>query len=103
MIHLLKDKTLYVFKFHDYLLYSDLITQYIGLSRKDFFIHIIINILMILLDLSFLIPETILLVLHINVCCFNYREKRKQQNNERKSIPIPSIETSLMSDTSVTY
>ena len=103
MIHLLNDKTLYVFKFYDYLLYSDLITQYIGLSRNDFFIHIIINILMILLDLSFLIPETILLVLHINVCCFNYREKRKQQNNERKSIPIPTIETSLMSDTSVTY
>ena len=102
MIHLFKDQTLYVFKFYDYSLYSYLITKYIGLSENKL-IHIIINILMILLDLSFLIPETILLVLHINVCCFNYREKRKQQNNERKSIPIPTIETSLMSDTSVTY
>ena len=102
MIHLIKGKTPYVFKFYDYSLSSNLITKYIGLSENKL-IHIIINILMILLDLSFLIPETILLVLHINVCCFNYREKRKQQNNERKSIPIPTIETSLMSDTSVTY
>ena len=43
------------------------------LYKDKFLFHLILNILLICIIFSFLIPETLLLIIHINVCCFNYR------------------------------
>ena len=45
-------------------------------------IHIIINTILILIIFSFLIPEFMLLVLHVHVCCTNYREQKKSARTE---------------------
>ena len=65
------------------------------LNDKTYIMHIIINIFMVLFDLCFLIPEAILLLLHINVACFNYKEK-KRRDTER-ILSSQTIETSLIS------
>ena len=57
-------------------------------------IHLIINILLILIVLSFLIPELLLLLLHINVCLTNYRQEKKRQTS------AISASTSLLNDDS---
>ena len=44
--------------------------------KGKFIIHLILNILLILLILSFLIPEFLLLILHIKVFCSNYKEEK---------------------------
>ena len=41
--------------------------------------HLIFNILLILIILSFLIPEFLLLILHIHVICTNYREEKNRR------------------------
>ena len=73
-------------------------------SRKIFgdlkSIHLILNIIMILIVLSFLIPEGLLLFLHIHVYCSNYKLEKSRKNSTRKREPT-LIETSLLSDTSI--
>lgn len=56
----------------------------------DFSLHLIINILLILINLSFLIPEFLLLILHIRVICTNYKEKKKNRN-ETNSVATTSL------------
>jgi hypothetical protein len=62
--------------------------------KNKFVIHLIINILLILIVLSFLIPELLLLLLHINVCLTNYRQEKKRQTS------AISASTSLLNDDS---
>ena len=61
-------------------------------------IHIIIDIILTLVIFSFLIPEFMLLVLHVHVCCTNYREQKK--NNRIKSI---SSATMMNEDDSILF
>ena len=51
---------------------------------KDTFliIHLILNISLILIILFFLIPEILLLILHIHVLCTNYKEEKNNRTNE---------------------
>ena len=60
--------------------------------------YFILNILLILLDLFFLIPETLLLILHLNIYFTNAREKRRKTNN-----PSNSIETALIRESSNSF
>jgi palmitoyltransferase len=46
---------------------------------NKYILHLILNILLILIILSFLIPEFLLLILHIRVICTNYREERNRR------------------------
>ena len=53
------------------------------LFKKHFIIiHLIFNISLILLILVFLIPEFLLLILHINVLCTNYKEEKNNKTTE---------------------
>ena len=61
------------------------------------FVFYIFNILVILLDLSFLIPEFLLLCLHLNVCLSNYK-MNKRNNSTRKDSSV--IETPLIDSSS---
>ena len=45
-------------------------------------VHLIINTLLTLIIFLFLIPEFMLLILHIHVCCTNYREQKKNTRTE---------------------
>ena len=63
-------------------------------------IHLILNILMLLIVLSFIIPEGLLLILHIQVYCSNYKLAKSRKNSTRKREPT-LIETSILSDTSL--
>ena len=54
-------------------------SYYLKLCQKSFdnmFLPLIINSILILVILSFLIPEFLLLILHIHVCCSNYKRKK---------------------------
>ena len=42
--------------------------------------YYVLNILLIILDLFFIIPETLLLILHLHIYCTNYREKKNKMN-----------------------
>jgi ankyrin repeat protein len=44
-------------------------------------VHLILNILLIVIILGFLIPESLLLGLHLHVCCTNYREQKRRRQN----------------------
>ena len=57
--------------------------------RGKMTLHLILNIFLILIILSFLIPEFLLLILHIKVCCSNYRLKKNR--NETSSFSTYSI------------
>ena len=48
-------------------------------GKIKYIIHIILNILLILMNLLFLIPEFLLLILHIHVFCTNYREEKNKK------------------------
>ena len=52
---------------------------------KDNFkmINLILNILLILIDLIFLIPEFILLILHLKICCWNMNRNKNRKINKR--------------------
>ena len=95
-IHVLKsnDKhfefNFFCLKFDSNILVFDFINEKIA-----YIIHVAINIFMPIFDLCFLIPEGILLVLHINVCCFNYKEKKRRLTE--RSISSQTMEASLMS------
>ena len=92
IIHFItKDDKVFCFNFYNKNLESDII------FGKRPTIHLILNILMILIVLSFLIPEGLLLILHIQVYCSNYKLRK---NSTRKREPT-LIETSILSDTSL--
>ena len=48
-------------------------------AENTFILHLILHILLILIILSFLIPEFLLLILHIHVICTNYREEKNRR------------------------
>ena len=50
------------------------------LFKDRFILHLTLNILLIVIILSFLIPEFLLLILHINVIASNYRERKNRIN-----------------------
>ena len=62
--------------------------------------HLILNIIMIIIVLSFLIPEFLLLILHINVYCTNYRQKKIGERVVEKKDGGKQIETTLINDNS---
>ena len=96
-IHVFQKSTDYIFRFNffGFIFYSDTLVGKFRNQTIAYFIHIVINILMIIFDLCFLIPEAILLILHINVCCFNYKEKKRRLTE--RSISSQTMEASLMS------
>ena len=57
------------------------------LCHNDFY-YFLLNIILIVMDLFFLIPETLLLILHLHICISNYRENKSRislletQNND---------------------
>ncbi len=101
IIHYIKDDE-NCFAFNFYGLFT--------INIKNMFIHyflnkykilyLLINILLIIINLSFLIPEVILLSIHINVFCSNYREKKRKEKMGRKNVSILG-EASLISDSSI--
>ncbi len=48
------------------------------------------------MDLFFLIPETLLLILHLNIYCTNYRENKKKIKMPDPKNSDSSVETALM-------
>ena len=48
-------------------------------NKNNFIIHLSLNILLILIILSFLIPEFLLLILHMHVIFTNYREEKNRR------------------------
>ena len=63
------------------------------------YLNITLSIIMIVIVLFFLIPETLLLLLHINVYCSNYKQNRHKKNKRKDNPSL--IETSIMTDTSI--
>ena len=99
IIHYIKnDENCFAFNFYGFKIYSDNILIHNFL--KDKILYLIINILLILINLSFLVPEVILLSIHINVFCSNYREKKRKEKMGRKNESILG-EASLISDSSI--
>ncbi len=100
LIHNFKDPKQpnnYIFNFYGLHFYSsNFITKQFKNIEET--ISIILNILLILINLSFLIPEALLLILHIHVYFSNYKFKK---NKEKRSISNSLIEASIMSDTSL--
>ena len=98
LIHYCKFKSPYIFYFYGLKLKSN---NYIFSKLGDHkYFHLILNILMIVIVLFFLIPEFLLLILHIHVYCSNYKLKKiRERNNARKAF-TSQIETTLMSDNS---
>ena len=86
-----------VFCFH---FYNDIKLESDLMFKKKNTIHLILNILMMIIVLSFLIPEFLLLILHIQVYCSNYKLAKSRKNSTRTREPT-LIETSILSDTSL--
>ena len=64
------------FKLYEFLCIDKIKNVY---TKEYFYYHLILNGFLCLIILSFLIPEYILLVLHIYVCCSNYREEKRRR------------------------
>ena len=60
--------------------------------------NLILNISLILIVISFLIPELLLLILHLNVCCTNYRiEKyRRKTNTSISTVSLVNVDDSYL-------
>ena len=67
------------------------------------FYYYILNILLIVIDLFFLIPETLLLILHLHICCTNYREKKSRTGLLETRDNDKSINTALMKEDGNSY
>ena len=66
------------FKLYEFLCIDRIKNVY---NKEYYYYHLILNGFLCLIILSFLIPECILLVLHIHVCCSNYRERKRRRTN----------------------
>lgn len=62
----------------------------------DKIFYYMLNIILIVMDLFFLIPETLLLILHLNIYCTNYRENKKKIKMPDPKNSDSSVETALM-------
>ena len=78
--------------------------------KSDIILHnniyyYILNIILILLNLFFLIPETLLLILHLRIYITNYRENKSRINmaGHRLTNSSNSIETALMREDTNSY
>ena len=101
LIHYFRDpndgKNNYIFNFYGFHFYSsNIITRQFKQFEKH--ISLIFNIILIIINLSFLIPEALLLILHIHVYCSNYKFKK---NRDKRAISSSLIEASIMTDTSL--
>ena len=69
-----------------------------NLLYDKFIFHLILNISLILIIVSFLIPEFLLLILHINVCCNNYRiEKyRRKTTTSISTVSLVNVDDSYL-------
>jgi hypothetical protein len=70
------------------------------ITKKNIYIfgeyfHLILIILLLLINLSFLVPEFLLLILHLNVCCFNLKEKKKRRESSININLNPLIDNSI--------
>ena len=66
------------------------------ITKKKFLFAL--DVTLLLVDLSFLIPETLLLILHLHVCISNYNLYKKN-SLKAKASNINTLETSLITDT----
>ena len=57
------------------------------------YFHLILIILLLLINITFLLPEFLLLILHLNVCCNNLKVKKKK--GRESSINIKLINNSV--------
>ena len=76
LIHLISGNDGKVFKYK-----SPLFTLQSDALWHNKVYYYILNIALIILDLFFIIPETLLLILHLHIYFTNYREKRNKVNN----------------------
>ena len=98
LIHSFKGDV-HIFHFFKYNLPSqNAITKYVTNQKV---MNIALSVIMIMINLFFLIPETLLLILHIKVYSSNYKEIRNSQKNKKRKKNPTLIETSLMNDTSI--
>ena len=69
-----------------------------NLLYDKFIFHLILNISLILIIVSFLIPEFLLLILHLNVCCTNYRiEKyRRKTTTSISTVSLVNVDDSYL-------
>ena len=63
----------------------------------DYF-HLILIILLLLINATFLLPETLLLFLHLNVCFNNLKAKKKKGRESSISMKLNLIDNSVGSD-----
>ena len=66
--------------------------------KKYKFFRYIINILLMIVILCIIIPESFLLYLHMHVCCSNYREEKRQRRNRRQHPSAFSASSMLSED-----
>ena len=99
LIHSFKDDD-HIFHFFYNFQSKNVITKNVTNQKA---LNIALSIIMILIDLFFLIPEALLLILHIRVCHSNYKEMRHSQKNKKRKQNPTLIETSLMNETSIDF
>jgi palmitoyltransferase len=96
LIHLITDDHDLDFYFFGNKVPLKIVEELFNISDKKFVFYIC-NILVIVIDLFFLIPEFLLLCLHLNVCFYNYK-LNKRNNSMRKDSSV--IETPLIDSSS---
>ena len=91
IIHLIggNDNNPYIYYFPLFTLRSDFLCD----NRIYYYV---LNISLILLDLFFIIPETLLLILHLHIYCTNYREKKNKMNTLCLKSGSTTVEAALM-------
>ena len=96
LIHLITDGHHLDFYFFGNKVPLKIVEELFNISDKKFVFYIC-NIFVIVIDLFFLIPEFLLLCLHLNVCFYNYK-LNKRNNSMRKDSSV--IETPLIDSSS---
>ena len=90
-IHLIggNDDNVYTYNFRFITFKSDILCH-------NHIYYFTLNIFLILLDLFFLIPETLLLILHLHLFFTNYRENKNKILETKNNDTSGSVETALM-------
>ena len=67
-----------------FFIFYESICKFLFDKENEYFIfrymHLILNIILILIIVGFLLPEALLLALHLHVCCTNYREQKRRRH-----------------------
>ena len=77
--------------------YESICKFFLGKDKFFYKIRYIIGVLLMIIILCFIIPESFLLYLHMHVCCSNYREEKRQRRNRRLH-PSAFSASSMMSE-----